>query len=201
MHQVRGLALLSAALLGVTAADATQLDPPRAETFVRAEDRQRARLARTPCTDADVGHGCYRFDGQLLREAPCTYHIDARTLGVRPTDQCVKMDAPRRYRGIWIDAFEGQQFIPDGTPEPRWPASGAPNWRRQFDRTRAARIWLDVDRVQLGHDFAHGSRRMRIAFIGRKTRYPGSYGHMGMSGSEIIVDRVLSLHRIPERTR
>ena len=61
---------------------------------------------------------------------------------------------------------------------------------------QAAAIWLDVDRVKLGHDFSNGSRKMLIDFVGRKTMFPGSYGHMGMSGSEIIVDRVISIKKI-----
>jgi len=52
---------------------------------------------------------------------------------------------------------------------------------------------LDVERAGLEHNTDKGARRMRIEFIGRKTLYPGYYGHMGMSGSEIIVDRVISL--------
>jgi hypothetical protein len=28
--------------------------------------------------------------------------------------------------------------------------------------------------------------------------YPGHYGHMGMAGQEIIVDRVISLRECPE---
>ena len=56
-----------------------------------------------------------------------------------------------------------------------------------------ASFWLVDERAGLEHHFEKGTRRMCIDFIGRKTRYPGYYGNMGMSGSEIIVDRVISL--------
>ncbi|MBA3880745.1 MAG: hypothetical protein C0500_13635 [Sphingobium sp.] len=109
------------------------------------------------------------------------------------------MDAPRRYRGIWIDEFEGQHFIPEGVRVPEWPR-GDPTtreWRRQADQAIAATIWLDVERTKLGHHRQLGGRRVFIEFIGRKTMYPGNYGHMGMSGQEIIVDHVISQRECP----
>jgi len=166
----------------------------RPEIYLRAEDQERARSLDKPCQETDVGHGCWRFNDHLAREAPCT-HIDAGIIVGIPVDQCFKMEEPRRYRGIWIDEFEGQAFIPEGTDPPRWPSPGStsPGWRERLERARAASIWLDVERVGLEHK---GGRKMRIDFVGRKTLYPGYYGHLGMSGSEIIVDRVISLKEI-----
>ena len=186
------------ALVGLDAAWAGFMDPPNPEVFARAGDRERARLLSKPCTKTDAGHGCYRFGGRLIRESPCMEHVDPQTLRGLPTDQCYKMDPPRRFRGIWIDAFEGQAFIPEGTTPPIWPRTDpkSPGWRQQFERAQAATIWLDVDRVHLGHDFNRGGRKLRIDFVGRKTTYPGGYGHLGMSGNEIIVDRVISLKEI-----
>ena len=31
-----------------------------------------------------------------------------------------------------------------------------------------------------------------VSFIGRKTKYPGGYGHLGLFEAEIIVDRVIA---------
>lgn len=173
-------------------------DLPKPEVYLRAEDQERARLLKTPCTDADVGHGCFRFDHRAVREFPCTRHIEPGVIGSVPTDQCYKMEAPRRYRGIWIDEFEGQRFIPEGTIPPKWPEGDpqAPGWREQFDRARAASIWLNVERAKLPHRNRRGGRRVLIEFVGRKTLYPGAYGHMGMSGNEIIVDRVISVKEL-----
>jgi hypothetical protein len=182
-------------LLASGVARAGFMDPPKPEVLARAEDQERARLLSKPCAKADEGHGCYRFGGRLWREAPCTEYVDAQTLREVPTDQCYKMDPPRRFRGIWIDEFEGQAFIPEGATPPEWPRGErqSPGWQQQFDRAQAASIWLDVDRVNLGHEFNRGSRKLLIDFIGRKTTYTGAYGHMGMSGNEIIVDRVISV--------
>jgi hypothetical protein len=196
---------LMLALASVTAGFATaatgQFTPPEPEVFARAEDQQRARLLAKPCTKADVGRGCYYAREFLVREAPCTFHIDATTNGSLPVDQCYKMDVPRRYRGVWIDAFEGQQFIPDGAKEPQWPNGNltSPDTRKKFEQARSETIWLSVGQVQLGHDFNNGNgRRMLIDFIGRRTRFAGRYGHMGMSGREIVVDRVISLRECPK---
>jgi hypothetical protein len=195
---VTGTRLLLAATCALATSDLAEagpFDPPPPEVYVRHEDQDRARLLQMPCTTADVGSGCYRSDGRLIRESPCSYHIDARTLGSLPTDQCYKMQRPRRYRGIWINEFEGQQFIPEGVTLPEWPRTNprSPGWREQFERARAASIWLSVDRAMTDDDVRRTGRRMLIEFIGRQTAYPGNYGHMGMSGNEIIVDRVISL--------
>jgi hypothetical protein len=171
-----------------------QFATPKPEVFARAEDQERARLLEKPCTPADEGHACYRFNGRLIREAPCAYHIEPGVIGSLPTEQCYKMDAPRRYRGVWIDAFEGQQFIPEGTTVPEWPRGdpSSPEWKKQADRAIAATIWLDVRQARLDHKWQQGGRRVFLEFVGRKTLYPGNYGHMGMAGQEIIVDRVIS---------
>ncbi len=188
---------LAFAMASFGVAKAGPLDLPKPEVFIRAEDQERARLLGNPCKKDDIGRGCYSFNGFGWREAPCTYHIDDGSIGSLPTDQCYKMEEPRRYQGIWIDAFEGQRFIPTGTTPPAWPTGdpNSPGWRAQADRAQAAAIWLDVERVKLGHDFRKGGRKMLIDFIGRKTMFPGSYGHLGMSGNEIIVDRIISIKK------
>ena len=195
MRTRRLILILACATLSSGAADAGQFDPPDPRVFARAEDQERARLLTKPCTEADVGHGCYRYAGHALREYPCAYHIDAGTIGSIPTDQCYKMEPPRRYRGIWVDEFEGQAFIPEGSTPPEWPRADpkSAGWRQQFERARAATIWLDMSRVYVDGEHRPRGRKWIIEFVGRKTMYPGEYGHMGLSGHEIIVDRVLSL--------
>ncbi|WP_296614099.1 hypothetical protein [Sphingomonas sp.] len=192
--------VLVCAMTGISTQAFGQFILPKPEVFVRAEDQQRARFLEKPCASIDEGHGCYRYDGRLIREAPCAYHIEAGVIGFVPTDQCYKMDAPRRYRGVWIDEFEGQKFIPEGTRAPEWPRGNpqSPEWQKKADQAIAATIWLDVDRAKLGHKWQQGGRRVFIEFIGRKTMYPGNYGHMGMSGQEIIVDRVIAQRQCPQ---
>jgi len=170
------------------------LDLPKPEVYAQAEDRKRARLLTTPCAEADVGRGCYQQDGRAHREFPCTRRNGAATVEWLPTDQCYRMEAPRRYTGIWIDAFEGQHFIPDDTTAPERPRTSpeTPGWREEFERARAATIWIDVSRVNLKHRHRAGGRKVRLEFIGRQTIGLGYFGHLGMSGKEIIVDRVIA---------
>lgn len=194
------LLVLTLAAASVSTEAFAQFAPPNPEMFAREEDQQRARLIGKPCSQAEEGHACYRYDGRLIRQSPCSYHIETNVIASLPIDQCYKMDAPRRYRGVWIDEFEGQQFIPEGTKVPEWPRGDpkSPEWRKQANETIAATIWLDVERTELGHKRQQGGRRIFIEFIGRKTMYPGNYGHMGMAGQEIIVDRVISQRECPQ---
>ncbi len=199
MVKVRIALMLTLATLGVGTAQAGPFDTPDPQVFAREEDQERARLMIKPCADADIGRGCRRWNGRAFREAPCSYEIDARTRGSLPTDQCYKMETPRRYRGVWVDEFEGQRFIPEGTSPPEWPRTDpkSPGWKEETERARLARIWLDSSRVRFDGRPRRNGARWIIEFVGRKTMYPGSYGHFGMSGQEIIVDRVISLRECP----
>lgn len=195
----RLLGVLAGATLSLTANAFAQFSLPKPEVFARAEDQKRARLLEKPCAPSDEGRGCYRFGGDLVRERPCLYHVEADVVSSLPLDQCYKMDPPRRFRGIWIDEFEGQQFIPEGTTPPEWPRGDpkSPGWRKQADLAIAGSIWLDVSRTDVRRQRQRRGGRVFVEFIGRKTMYPGNYGHMGMFGQEIIVDRLISRRECP----
>lgn len=186
--------------MGASGSAIGQFDLPKPEAFVRPEDQQRARLLSKRCADADVGRGCYRYNDRLIREAPCTFHIKSGVIGSLTTDQCYKMQAPRRHQGVWIDKFEGQSFIPEGTSSPEWPRTDpkSPRWREQFERARLANIWLNTSRITSDEKPRQPGKKWLIEFVGRKTLYPGAYGHFGMSGNEIIVDRIISLRECLE---
>lgn len=192
--------LLGVAAAGISTDAPGQFATPPAKVFARPEDQRRARLLGVPCAQSDEGHACYRFDGRLVRKGPCTYVIEAGVIGSLPTDKCYKMKSPRRYRGVWVDDFEGQQFIPQGTTAPQWPRGDTKSsqWRKQADAAIAATIWLDVERTTLRHEWQQGGRRLFVEFVGRETKYPGHYGHMGMSGREIIVDHLILQHDCPQ---
>lgn len=181
--------------VGLSAARAGPFDLPDPEVYARAEDRERARLIAEPCTKADVGRGCYRENDYLLRESPCAYRVDEETIGFLATDECYMMDPPRQYRGVWIDEFEGQRFVPEGTNPPEWPNldSNEPGLQERFEQARLATIWLDTERVEIPRSSGSGATRYFIEFVGRQTMFPGAYGHLGMSGHEIIVDQVIAL--------
>lgn len=172
-------------------------DRPNPEVYVRKADGELARLFDKPCSEADVGKGCRRSSNRVRRISPCSDYRDGFAIH-RRTDQCYKLEKPRRFRGVWIDEFEGQQFILQETNPPEWPRfdRNTPGWAQQIEKAQAARIWLDNSRVNLAPFRSGRSAKVLIEFVGRKTKYAGRYGHMGMSGNEIVVDRVISLKSI-----
>jgi hypothetical protein len=187
--------VLACALTVAGVGTAQSIDRPKPEMFNRAEDRMRAQLLGTPCTEADLGRGCRRVGDRLIRDYPCSIYDDPRFISSLPTDHCYKMGEPQRFSGVWIDEFEGQEFIPDGVALPELPQDRrSPEFMKKYRELRAASIWLDVDRAGLGYDFNNGTRRVHVQFIGRKAVYPWNYGHMGAWRNYIIVDRVIS-HR------
>lgn len=109
----------------------------------------------------------------------------------RPDRQCYDWQQARRFRGIFIDEFEGQRFIEN--------AQWAPPLRPQDD------VWLQTDEKT---DFAvepslkqqiEPTRIWLVDFLGGKTAQPGRYGHMGASPDEVLVDRFISAKLVYEQ--
>ena len=112
-----------------------------------------------------------------------------------PLDQCYKMQPARRFRGIWLDEFEGSTFFEGFSDISRVRSE----IRRRMNKPAAYGEWLgwNENRKNPVLSSSGGNARLvAIDFVGRKTAYPGRYGHMGMSNSEIIVDRVISAQPI-----
>jgi hypothetical protein len=105
-----------------------------------------------------------------------------------PVDECYRMTGPQRMRGVWLDQFEGSRFLPGG-PE--------------LTKTRLDQsdIWLDVYRNRVPGLFDPEPdselRAMEIEFIGRQTRFPGRYGHMGGSEHEVVVEQLIHARELP----
>ena len=119
------------------------------------------------------------------------------TSGVRWNEDyaCFKMQPQRRFSGIWLDEFEGSVFL-EGVTEP----SEALRRIRAVDRRGPAGEWLgwsmsldDLDpSLRRALERSATARLVYLEFDGRRTAYRGRYGHMGMSESEVIVDRVIA---------
>ena len=100
------------------------------------------------------------------------------------SDPCIKMDPPRRWRGLWFDQFEGSRFCPAPatecsaeTPGDRikldWMVSFPPEWKG-----------LPVNEVYA------------VDFVGQRTSVRGgyqSYNH------EIAGQRLISLKEVKAR--
>jgi len=99
------------------------------------------------------------------------------------TEKCVKMDAPKRWRGLWRNEFEGSQFCP-----------GTPDHCSYDDRPR---IWFSHKGNFPGGMKPSIGYIYEIEFVGRMTAYEGSYGHFGLFDHEIIADQIMSVRQLP----
>jgi len=100
-------------------------------------------------------------------------------------EDCYKFDAPRRWKGLYFGEFEGSRFCPA-------PA------RQCSDSSPGEHIWLKAS-PSAGVPAWNGresSGLFAMEFIGKKTSYPGHYGHMGMSDEEIVVDHLISMKQL-----
>ncbi len=102
-----------------------------------------------------------------------------RVMENKLTDQCVHMTARTRWRGVWKTEFEGSQFCPGARSE---------------CSLRSARPWIWMN---AGVKTELNGKLYRVEFEGRRTRFPGGYGHMGEFDHEIIVDRMISIEELP----
>lgn len=113
-----------------------------------------------------------------------------------PVDQCFKMLPAERFRGIWLDQFEGSTFFEGASDAETVKAE----LRRRMATPTADGEWLGWDDANRAVSLPRSSnaRLIAIDFIGRRTAYRGRYGHMGMSNSEVVVDRMISARPIYE---
>lgn len=102
-------------------------------------------------------------------------------------DKCFRFSKPTHMRGVWISEFEGSMFYDGATHSPT------------IQRYDSNMTWLEMrdPRYSQVMDKDGGQRTFSIDFIGRKSLYPALYGHMGMSRSMVIVDRMLSMQEVP----
>jgi len=101
-------------------------------------------------------------------------------------EQCFRFNPPERMHGVWLDEFEGSEFLPD--------AKSAPAQSRYSPNA----IWLDFTRHEPLLTRGNGEpRAFAIEFVGRRATYPGSYGHMGGTRHLVIVNRLLSAKPLP----
>lgn len=97
------------------------------------------------------------------------------------TDKCFHFTRPEHWVGLWRVGFEVSQFCPGNTTKCRFDV--------------APRMWLssrDDSRAAWPSDGLY-----RVEFLGRRTLHPGHFGHMGLYEHEIIVDRMISIQKVP----
>lgn len=89
----------------------------------------------------------------------------------------------QRWSGLWNSGWEWTSFCPD--PAKKCDATS--------DR---GGIWLDFARdAYRGPELPDGV--YRIEFIGRRTKLPGYFGHLGQYDHLMAAGRVISIQKIP----
>ncbi len=107
--------------------------------------------------------------------------------------ECYRFLPPQRMRGVWLNDFEGQFFLPNHIGPP--PQVVGTRFRMAMDRAQLSRI--------AGTDFENGDpqnqpKAVWVDFIGRRTQFPGGYGHFGMSEHIVVTERLLAARIVQE---
>jgi hypothetical protein len=155
-------------------------------------------LCLAGCEDGATPFAAYQRPGDGLASVlhlgligiyPCTTRETVRgstIIANMPTDRCYKMQPARRFRGIWLDEFEGSVFFENMLTVDRV--------RDEIRHRPNSSEWLEAEApfTAVASRTSPNSRMIRLDFIGRRTAHPGRYGHAGMSRSIILVDRIIS---------
>jgi hypothetical protein len=114
--------------------------------------------------------------------------------------RCVQLSAPREYQGIYRNDFEGSAFFAGVTSLRAVPTLRVENqtWLNRSELLQTPAPCSPETRFQSGHSY-------RVRFIGRHSVVPGQglrgYGHLGVFGNLIIVDRFLAIEDLGLRRR
>ena len=118
-----------------------------------------------------------------ITTSPCIPKLGA---GIEPRfeEMCREMTKPRVWRGLWAYGFEWSQFCAEPAK-----SCGPP---RKLD--------ADITWLTFGEDWPSGldSKQetgavFEVEFVGRRTVYAGSKGHMGIFQHEMVIDRLISM--------
>ena len=111
--------------------------------------------------------------------APCFRTINGRSARLADA-ACYSFTNAERMRGVSISGFETRSFYPGRSTLPQGGERSG--------------FWMELDPRLLPTDVRSRCREgcaLRLDFIGRRTAVQDAYGHMGMAGHIVLVDRVL----------
>ena len=122
---------------------------------------------------------------------PCATYKDGY-ISYDPSPNCYRFEEAGKFEGIWLYEFEGSTFLENATRVPlRRPPYKSTAWLN-YEPER-----IDAE-LNYGFDDAkdcYSIHAFQISFIGR--RNPQGGGHMGLFGSEIWPQKILSAKRLP----
>ena len=101
----------------------------------------------------------------------------------QPNDpNCFEMTAPQRWSGLWEKGWEWTNFCPDPATKCDWMSKRG--------------TWLTLAKdAYRGPKLQDGT--YRIEFIGRRTKKAGNFGHQASYDHLMVVDRMMSIKKIP----
>ena len=98
---------------------------------------------------------------------------------------CFEMLPPQRWSGLWNSGWKWTNFCP--APAKECPGSA-----------EAGDIWMEFgDGAYKGPEIEDGL--YAVEFIGRRTKVPGYFGHMAQYDHLMVVDRLVSLRKMPKK--
>ena len=97
-------------------------------------------------------------------------------------DECFEKLPAQRWRGLWDRGWEWTSFCPA-------PARECPIRADHGD------IWLErAEDAYKGPELADGL--YQIEFVGRRTKFPGHFGHLNQYDHLMVVDRIVSIRLV-----
>ena len=100
--------------------------------------------------------------------------------------RCYRTLPQRRICGLWVPGFEQSLFFHEVSD-----LSAIHNIRTED------LPWLEIADGATGLPTPRNGSAYRICFLGRESDYYGSYGHMGMSRTGILLEKVETVGEVP----
>lgn len=124
-----------------------------------------------------------RLHSGLAAPAPCA---DLFAQHVIEMDRCYRFGPPQRFNGLWAAGFELSRFCAP-------PAKECSHFAPPGNET-----WIEGAGKYLAPEDQRRDGLFAVDFIGRRSMYPGTYGHSNQYEHAIIVERMLSIRRVAE---
>jgi hypothetical protein len=141
------------------------------------------RLVAGNLSDEDVKFVTDEFPGMTKA---CVAKVRVGGINAKPgrTEDCFEMSSPQHWSGLWRNTVEGSEFCADEVGKPATECPG---------KNEEQRTWFEPKAIVR----VDGSL-YRVEFIGRRTARPGKFGAYGFFQYETVVDRMISIRKVPE---
>lgn len=120
----------------------------------------------------------------LTKECAAEARKNVMAGGTADVENCYELTAPKRWSGLLDLGWEWSNFCPA-------PAA------KCYSSSEHGDVW-----TEFAHD-ANGGPRLQdglyeVEFVGRRTVQPGHFGHLNQYDYYMVVDRMISVRKLPE---